>query len=141
MTGALTSITSPVQPGAAQSTASFGDLAGEEFMALLLAQLRNQNPLEPMDDQQLLNQVTQLTSMQELQSMNATLKGMANRDNLVDGAGLIGHSVQAQVNGAVVEGLVTGASVLDDRITLWLNDLPIPMENILHITLTEDADE
>lgn len=141
MTQTISSITSPLQPGASASSDSFSDMVGEEFMSLLLAQLRNQNPLEPMDDQQLLNQVTQLTSMQELQSMNGTLKSMAASSGIIDGAGLIGRNVQAQVNGALVEGLVTGASIQDDRVTLWLNDLQVPMENILHVTMMEDVHE
>lgn len=140
MTEAVSSISAAAQSATTTAT-SFNEMAGEEFMALLLAQLRNQNPLEPMDDQQLLNQVTQLTSMQELQSMNSTLKEMAASSSLMDGAGLIGHSIQAQIAGALVEGVVTGASVIDDDVTLWLHDLQVPLENVLQVYMTEGADE
>jgi flagellar basal-body rod modification protein FlgD len=46
---------------------------GGEFMMILLAQLRNQNPLEPMDDKELISQMAQLNSLQELQKINASL--------------------------------------------------------------------
>jgi flagellar basal-body rod modification protein FlgD len=51
---------------------------GGEFMMILLAQLRNQNPLEPMDDKQMIAQMAQLNSLQELQKINASLSTLVN---------------------------------------------------------------
>lgn len=51
---------------------------GEQFMQLLLAQLRNQNPLEPMDNSEFMGQMTQLNSLQELQKMNDSLTRLVN---------------------------------------------------------------
>lgn len=72
----VTSVTTAVKTASTTSAASSGisGLNGGEFMQILLAQLRNQNPLEPMDDQQLIGQMTQLNSLEELQKINATLE-------------------------------------------------------------------
>lgn len=51
---------------------------GGEFMMILLTQLRNQNPLEPMDDKELISQMAQLNSLQELQKINASLSTLVN---------------------------------------------------------------
>lgn len=47
------------------------------FMQVLLAQMRHQNPLEPMDDKEMIAQMTQLNSLQELQKIRLTLETLA----------------------------------------------------------------
>jgi flagellar basal-body rod modification protein FlgD len=64
--------------GSAQAPSNSGlpGVDGSEFMQILLAQLRHQNPMEPMDDKELIGQMTQLNSLQELQKISATLDGL-----------------------------------------------------------------
>ena len=45
-----------------------------QFMTILLAQLTHQNPLEPMKENEMLGQMTQLNSLQQLQKINTTLE-------------------------------------------------------------------
>jgi flagellar basal-body rod modification protein FlgD len=74
----VTSSISPAQTKAAQSTSDSGmpGVDNGEFMALLLTQMRNQNPLEPMDDNQMIAQMAQLNSLSELQKINANLEAL-----------------------------------------------------------------
>ncbi len=65
-------------PAANQTTNAAPAAMGEQFMQLLLAQLRNQNPLEPMDNSEFMGQMTQLNSLQELQKMNDSLTRLVN---------------------------------------------------------------
>ncbi len=46
------------------------------FMAILLVQLRNQNPLEPMDDKDLIAQMAQLNSLEELKKISAGIESL-----------------------------------------------------------------
>ena len=64
----------------AKSSSSSGltGMDGDAFMMILLAQLRNQNPLEPMDDKELIGQMTQLNSLEELKKINTTLNSLTN---------------------------------------------------------------
>jgi flagellar basal-body rod modification protein FlgD len=48
------------------------------FMQVLLAQLRHQNPLEPMNDQQMIGQMAQLNSLEELQKINSSLETLVD---------------------------------------------------------------
>jgi flagellar basal-body rod modification protein FlgD len=61
--------------GTGNNSGIFGT-EGSEFMQILLAQLRNQNPMQPMDDNQLIGQMAQLNSLQELQKISTTLDGL-----------------------------------------------------------------
>jgi flagellar basal-body rod modification protein FlgD len=54
------------------------DLDSMDFMTLLITQIQNQDPLSPMDNQEFIGQLTQFTSLQEMQDMGASLE-----DNLV----------------------------------------------------------
>lgn len=51
------------------------------FMMILLAQLRNQNPLEPMDDKELIGQMTQLNSLEELKKISAGVEKLIQLNN------------------------------------------------------------
>ncbi len=45
-----------------------------QFMMILLAQLRNQNPLDPMNNSEFMSQMTQLNSLEQLQEINTSLQ-------------------------------------------------------------------
>jgi flagellar hook assembly protein FlgD len=47
-----------------------------DFMTLLVTQLQNQNPLEPMDNQQMASQLAQLSQLQLTEEMNGNLETM-----------------------------------------------------------------
>ncbi len=58
------------------SSASYLDQSGlgkEAFLKLLVAQLTNQDPLEPMDNQEFLGQLSQYSSLEQLMNLNDTL--------------------------------------------------------------------
>lgn len=43
-----------------------------DYMKLLVAQLQNQNPLEPLDNQEMASQLAQFAQLQQLESMNSS---------------------------------------------------------------------
>lgn len=49
------------------------ELGKEEFLQLLVAQLRNQDPLEPMQDTEFIAQMSQFSSLEQLMNMNQNL--------------------------------------------------------------------
>ncbi|MCX7204647.1 MAG: flagellar biosynthesis protein FlgD [Proteobacteria bacterium] len=57
----------PLEPAAGQSDGNF-------FMTLLVAQIKNQNPLEPSDPSQFVNQLVQLNQMDNSKKMLGELK-------------------------------------------------------------------
>lgn len=84
----VSGITSPNITNLANTTASA--IAGETsaaasktnafdtdtFMALLLAELKNQDPLEPMKNSEMLGQMAQLNSLQQLTSISSNIETM-----------------------------------------------------------------
>ena len=42
-----------------------------DYLEVLIAQLQNQNPLEPMDNTEMASQLAQFSQLQQLESMNS----------------------------------------------------------------------
>jgi flagellar basal-body rod modification protein FlgD len=68
------SISSILNPAPKEETKKPGDILGkDQFLKLLISQLQNQNPLEPMNDQEYVAQMAQFSSLEQLQNMNSSL--------------------------------------------------------------------
>ena len=55
------------------TTAASDDLGMSQFMSLLVTQIQNQDPFSPMDNQEFISQLTQFTSLEQLQKINDSL--------------------------------------------------------------------
>jgi flagellar basal-body rod modification protein FlgD len=101
----LASVASGVLSAAAQNasspttTSTSQTLGKDDFLRLLTAQLRNQDPLSPMDNTAFVAQTAQFSSLEQLQNMNQSLeKLLAQAGGGVAGAApLLGRTVT--VNG------------------------------------------
>lgn len=74
---------------------------GDRFLKLLVTQLQNQDPTNPMDNAQLTSQLAQLSTVQgitDLKTTVTTLAAQLQASQAVQGASLIGHQVLAQGN-------------------------------------------
>lgn len=81
------------------TTESSTDLSDTEFMTLLIAQLENQDPLDPLSNTDMLGQLAEFANLEQLTSMNSTLESMAEQFNaqIVNSAvSFIGLDVMAE---------------------------------------------
>lgn len=117
----MTSINA-VNPAAASSqpaAAATGNANGlssladpNTFLKLLVAQLKYQNPLSPTSGTQFLAQTAQLTEVQTLTGMQASLKDQLTADQAAAAANLMGRTVTGTgPSGTPVTGTVTAASL------------------------------
>jgi len=60
--------------GTQSQTSNMKSLGKDEFMKLLLAQLKNQDPLKPMDGTDFTAQLAQFSSLEQLKNLNTTLE-------------------------------------------------------------------
>ncbi len=81
----------------------------DRFLTLLVAQINNQDPLNPMDNAQMTTQMAQINTVSGIQELNATLKGMAEQMSAtqsLQGASLIGREVLIDGKELSYEGTV-----------------------------------
>lgn len=67
-----------------------------QFLTLLVAQLQNQDPTNPMDNNQLLSQLAQINTVSGIEKLNTTLgsiSGQINNTQSLQASTLIGHGV------------------------------------------------
>ena len=55
-----------------ESTRNIGELGKDDFLQLLVTQLRYQDPLNPMEDKEFIAQMAQFTSLEQMQNMNTS---------------------------------------------------------------------
>lgn len=55
------------------------ELGRNEFMELMLAQLKNQNPLEPQDNGEFISQLAQFSSLEEMQALSGTVQDVVGQ--------------------------------------------------------------
>jgi flagellar basal-body rod modification protein FlgD len=93
--------------GKSNNASSDPQAAQDRFLKLLVAQLNNQDPLNPMDNAQMTTQMAQINTVTGIQELNATLKGMAEQSaamQSLQGASLIGRSALVEGNTVSFEG-------------------------------------
>lgn len=101
-------------------TVKRNDALGQtEFLSLLVAQLQNQDPLNPMDSADFSAQLAQFTSLEQLMQINQKLDGLGEDDPVTaptfDPVGLLGRDVTA--NGSSVHVADGDASALEYSLT------------------------
>lgn len=77
------------------------DAIQNRFLTLLIAQMKNQDPSNPMDNSQLTSQMAQLSTVSGISQLNntlSTLMGNLNSSQALQSANMIGHSVLAPGN-------------------------------------------
>jgi flagellar basal-body rod modification protein FlgD len=119
----LLNSSSSATTGAASKAASSGAMSNEDFMKVFLSELQNQNPLEPMDNKDMMNQMVQLNMLNGISSLNTTLQTFAKSSQVLNGSALIGKQVQAKSpDGTEYTGVVKSLTISGSAVQLQLAD-------------------
>ena len=101
----------------------------DRFLKLLVTQLKNQDPLNPMDNAQMTSQMAQISTVEGIDKLNATLKMIlegSNESEAMQAAALVGHGVLVPGSGlALSAGMGIGGIELDgpaDRVSVTIKD-------------------
>ncbi|NOH01765.1 MAG: hypothetical protein HND47_07300 [Chloroflexi bacterium] len=131
------------QATASESLASLARAAGNaldtnQFMQILLAQMTHQNPLEPMDNAEMLTQFSQLNSLQELREIHTGMDKLAASNQVIYLASLIGKSVKVnRPDGNVIEGVVEEVVTEKDNPQLRIGDEKASLADVIEVKGTD----
>ncbi|WP_020166536.1 MULTISPECIES: flagellar hook assembly protein FlgD [Methylotenera] len=85
----------------AKTAASAADAAQDRFMTLLVTQMKNQDPLNPMDNAQMTSQLAQLSTVTGIDKLNNTMQSLISNvqsSQTFQATGMIGRNVMVPGN-------------------------------------------
>lgn len=106
-------------------------LGKDAFMTLLVAQMQNQDPLNPSSDTEWISQLAQFSSLEMMENLNTQI---ANQSAL----GLVGKNVIVNIDGTdpdkgQVAGYVQFVELKDGKAYLSINDEKYPIDNLQNV--------
>jgi flagellar basal-body rod modification protein FlgD len=115
------------------------ELGKNAFLELMVAQLNNQNPLEPTDNQAFVAQLAQFSSVEGIDNLNDTAQSMATQftsNAALQASSLVGQSVIVEGN---TTGLLTNGGVVSGYVDVpaATGDITLTIENAAGQTLEQ----
>jgi len=109
-----------------------GEMGKQEFLNLLVLQLRYQDPLNPVDDKEFIAQMAQFSALEQMQAMNASNTAMK-------GFSMIGKYVTALLSDdatgrpQTVEGHVESVTMKGSNTYLTVAGREVPIDSVFHV--------
>jgi len=111
----------------ASTTASTKTLDKDAFLELLITELQNQDPLNPMDGKDSIAQLAQFSSLEQLQQMN---QNQASTQALA----MIGKQVDyTDSDGNALSGTVTGVSFVSGTPRLNVGSTQVALSSVVDV--------
>lgn len=125
------------------SASPTSDLGKDAFLTLLVSQLKNQDPLSPMEGQQFAAELAQFSSLEQMQNLNDNILGLAvlQQNNalmsqLTSSSALIGREVEFvhPATGETQTGIVSSVKLQEGLALLNIDGLDVPLGNVTEVT-------
>ena len=132
-TGAVGNTTTPStsQPN---NNDALRDLDMDEFLNLMITELQNQDPLNPLENAEILQQISQIREIGATARLTETLDAVLLGQNLTSASGMIGKTVEALSDDAkTVKGVVDKVTVTDGEPRLHIGDQAVRLKNVKEI--------
>jgi flagellar basal-body rod modification protein FlgD len=123
--------------GTSSSTTAtgFASLTTADFMQMLIAELQNQDPTQPMSSQDLLGQLATMSQLQSTTDLDTALQSNTSNQQLSIGASFIGKSITGtDATGNAVSGVVTQAFLSSGTAYVGVGTSQVPLANITNVS-------
>ena len=105
------------------TTTSSNSVDYNTFLQLLIAEMKNQDPTNPMDTSQYMSQFAQLSTVEQAMQTNSKLDALLSSQSLSQANGLIGKTVSfTDSTGASFSGKVVSVAINSDGSIATLQD-------------------
>ena len=96
-----------------KEAAKKGDLGKNEFLELMIAQLENQNPLEPQDNGAFISQLAEFSALEEMQQISSTVDSFSDKfqsSQALQASAMVGRNVlvPGSESPMAVDGTISG---------------------------------
>ncbi len=113
------------------------ELGRDAFLQLLVLELQNQDPLEPVKNSEMVAQLAQFSSLEQMEALNGSfelLSGNVDQLNFISAQGLLGKYVEGMnEDGEVKTGFVDSVYLDGSIVVLNVDGEIIPMSGVLSV--------
>jgi flagellar basal-body rod modification protein FlgD len=110
------------------TTKTSQDLGKDDFLNLLVTQLKYQDPLSPMEDKEFISQMAQFTSLEQMKNMN-------NSVQITQATSFIGKQVTwADSQGNEVKGVVKSVKIVNGEARVIVGNETLELKQILSVS-------
>jgi len=114
-------------------------LGKDDFLNLFIKSLQFQDPMSPMENSEMMQQMAQLGMMEAVTNMQETVNKLSETmvgGQIQQGASLLGKTVTGvDGSGQVVTGTTTKIGLNDGILTLLVNNKVVEIGNVLNVSL------
>ncbi|RED66031.1 flagellar hook assembly protein FlgD [Cohnella lupini] len=111
------------------------ELGKDQFLQILVTQLRNQDPMQPLQDKEFIAQMAQFSSLEQMMNMSKEITSLRQSAGMV--AGLIGKEVtwseETEGGVSVYTGTVNSVLWRDGVQYVKVEDAEVPIDEIISI--------
>jgi len=121
-------------PSLASVAGNNSQLGEQSFLQLLVAQLQNQDPMQPMDDTQFISQLAQFSTLQTMQQIQSSLQSSLGSQLLDHAMSFLGHTVTASgSDGTPVTGTVSGIQLQSGNVLLEVGSTTVNLSDVSEV--------
>lgn len=124
------------------------ELGKDEFLKILIAQLRYQDPLDGGDSTEYIAQLAQFSTLEQMQNINNNLEAgfslMLYYQNIQLASGLVGKEVTIKSGDDSIQGIVEKTKISKDNIQIVVDGKAYDFHQVLEIqdsSLRSDKEE
>ena len=106
-------------------------LGQNEFLKLLVTQMRNQDPMQPVSDTEFIAQMAQFSSLEQTKSMSADITKLRQGNDFLQATNLLGKEVRLSIGDmAFTKGIVTDLNVKDGEARIIVGEKTYTLDQV-----------
>lgn len=104
------------------------------FLQLLVAQLKYQDPTNPVDTSSFMNQTAMLSQVQTMTAMSSTLSDLVTTQQTASATSMIGKAISfVDPSGNQTSGVVNAVTLHSGQVMLQVGNLAVPITGVLAV--------
>ena len=113
-------------------------LGQDEFLQLLVTQMRNQDPMKPVADTEFIAQMAQFSNLEQTKEMSSDISQLRQSGSFTQAAALMGKQVSLlSGENTFTKGIVTDLAVKDGEVRLIINGKSYELGQVVSVNSEE----
>lgn len=119
---------------ASQTSGGLAGITPDDFMQMLITELKNQDPMNPTSSDQIMQQISEIRNIQATSDLTTTLNSVALGQSLATASNLIGRQVEGlAADGSTVSGAVSSVSIKNGSPELNVGNQTLTLANVTSV--------